>query len=62
MIWIWHRASSVDVGRALAGVLQGRTALYALGLVKRIILIVILEKRGRWVGLPQDRNKHRGLA
>jgi len=56
----------VEVGRALTGVLEVKIALYALGLVKRIILILILEKRDsdgvEWIGLPQDRNKHQGLV
>lgn len=65
-IWTVHRASCVEVGRALTGVLEVKIALYALGLVKRIILILILEKRDsdgvEWIGLPQDRNKHQGLV
>jgi hypothetical protein len=44
------------MGSALAGVLEVSRALNALGLVKRIILILILEKTGSdsvdWIGLP----------
>jgi len=61
MIWIGHHAWKWE--GALAGVLEVRRALYALGLVKRITLILILEKRGSvWIGLPQDRSKHRDLV
>jgi hypothetical protein len=46
----------VEVGSALAGVLEMRRALNALRLIKRIILILILEKRCsdgvEWIGQP----------